>query len=322
MCQLANHALKQSTTGTPGQHDRRVAQSPGCRLHLPTISFFSSYLSNNMSRPRVRCLCELCWPQQRLVSHSLPRHHLANRALHPEAVCSKALRRIASGRRVRQLASLAAGVALEPRWSSDSGSDSGVSMSAADDDGDDTPSETSPAADSQVPHASSSEGGMRSARSSPAQEGALPPPFPAGPTGALSKNDSDLQIAAEVMDYESQSRHRQSEHASDSASTDSSGSSGAIGSIGGGVSSSSGCGSVSVDLAAIPEQACEGDMRAIDEALEMAEGSDAETSALGRAACWHDLVHLAGKLLLIFCPAAPLHDAKITVYICKLPVIR
>ena len=60
---------------------------------------------------------------------------------------------------------------------------------------------------------------MRSAISSAAQEGAFPPlpPLPAGPTGALSEDGRDLQPAAEIMDYESQSRHSQSEHASASA---------------------------------------------------------------------------------------------------------
>ena len=95
--------------------------------------------------------------------------------------------------------------------SSDSGSDSGVSMHAV--------SETSAAAGSQVPRASSSEGGMRSVSSSAVQEGALPPPYPAGATGALSRDGRDLQILAEVMDYESQSRHSQSEHAAAGTST-------------------------------------------------------------------------------------------------------
>lgn len=72
------------------------------------------------------------------------------------------------------------------------------SISAADD----TASETSAAAGSHVLHASSSEGIMRSASSSAAQEGALPPPFHAGSTGALSQDHRELKFAAEAMHHD------------------------------------------------------------------------------------------------------------------------
>ena len=52
---------------------------------------------------------------------------------------------------------------------------------------------------------------------------------------------------------------------------------------------------------AVLEQATEGDLDAVDEALEMAEDSAAETSALGRAPRWQDLAYLADELHLTFC---------------------
>lgn len=104
------------------------------------------------------------------------------------------------------------------------------------------------------------------------------------------------------MELESQSRHSQSEHASYSTSTGSSGRSRAIVIISGGVSSSSGRGSVSTSLAAVPEQDHEGELEGVDQALGMAEGSNAQANALGCAAYRQDLAYLAAKSHPTFCP--------------------
>lgn len=91
----------------------------------------------------------------------LPRQHLPALVLHSEAVCSVALRRIAHERQDHLLASFGAGDSRD-------GSDIGISMSASNDDSDDTVPATSAATDNQTPHACGSEGGMRLARSSAA----------------------------------------------------------------------------------------------------------------------------------------------------------
>lgn len=168
-------------------------------------------------------------------------------------------------------------------------------MSAADDDGDDTASETSSAAESQVPHASSSEGCMRSARSSAAQEGALPPPFPAGPTGAMSENGIDRQIAAELMYYEPQSRHSQSSMLRTALARAAAAAAGPLVAL----AAESAAATIAAAFLSTWLRYRSRHLSRIG-ALEMTEGSDAENSALSRAACWQDLAHLAGELRLIF----------------------
>ena len=138
--------MKRSTAGSPEQDDRLLAQCLDVDSNLFSNTILLHTAANDMPRPRVHCPCESCRPQQRLVSHSLPRQHLQTLALHPEAVSSPALRRIAHERQVRLLANSGAAAGID---GSDSGSPTssncGISASAADDDGDDTASETSAA---------------------------------------------------------------------------------------------------------------------------------------------------------------------------------